>query len=60
MKILVKTDRDYIHTVPLSISLEGKIKGGEIKLKDNQATIGVLLEELSKAGNTCRSARKRN
>ena len=48
MKLLVKTDRDSVQTVPLSISLEGKIKGGEIELKDDQPTIGVLLEELSK------------
>ena len=48
MRILVKTDRESIQTVPLSISLEGKIKGGEIELKDDQATIVALLEELSK------------
>ena len=48
MKIIVKTGRDSTQTVPLSISLEGKIKGGKIELKDDQATIGALLEELSK------------
>jgi methionine aminopeptidase len=34
-------------TVPLSISLEGRIKGGEVELKDDQATIRTLFEELS-------------
>ena len=48
LRILLKTDRDSVRTVPLSISLEGKIKGGEVELKGNQATIGALLEELSK------------
>jgi len=48
LKILVKTDRDSIQTVPLSISLEGKVKGGEIELTNDQSTIGALLEELSK------------
>ena len=48
MKILVKTDIDSVKTVPLSISLEGRIKGGEVELKDDQATIRTLFEELSR------------
>ena len=48
MKILLKTDMDSVRTVPLSISLEGRIKGGEVELKDDQATIRTLFEELSR------------
>jgi len=48
VKILVKTDIDSVKTVPLSISLEGRIKGGEVELKDDQATIRTLFEELSR------------
>jgi len=49
VKILVKTDIDSVKTVPLSISLKGRIKGGEVELKDAQATVRTLFEELSKA-----------
>lgn len=53
MRILVKTDISSVSSyqklrmLPLSISLEGRIKGGEVELQDDQATVRALFEELS-------------